>query len=120
VFDIIEGNWGIRDYAFASWRGAAMPPAKHGGVAAIGKAFPGPGPPRVQFFPAIFLEMLKMLDRCERCGANLALVGLRHRRIPRRYDAPPVTRPTVTETKRNAKDRTAAERMRRYRARERW
>ena len=90
-----------------------MPPAKHGGVAAIGKAFPGPGPPRVQFFPAIFLEMLKMLDRCERCGANLALVGLRHRRVPRRYDAPPVTRPTVTETKRNAKDRTAAERMRR-------
>src|SRR5262245_10143756 len=82
------------------------------------KSIPGPGPPRVQFFPAIFLEMLKMLDRCERCGANLALVGLRHRRVPRRYVAPPVTRPTVTETKRNAKDR--AERMRRYRAKERW
>jgi hypothetical protein len=36
-----------------------------------------------------------MLDRCERCGANLALVGLRHRRVPRRYDAPPVTRPPL-------------------------
>ena len=61
-----------------------------------------------------------MLDRCERCGANLALVGLQHRSVPRRYDAPPVTRPTVTETERNAKDRTAAERMRRYRTRRSW
>ena len=87
---------------------------------ADGKAFRSRGPPRAIFPCDFFLEMLKMLDRCERCGANLALVGLRHRRVPRRYDAPPVTRPTVTETKRNAKDRTAAERMRRYRARERW
>src|SRR5262249_26494285 len=53
-------------------------------------------------------------------GRTWALVGLRHRCALRRYDAPPVTRPTVTEIKRNAKDRTAAERMRRYRARERW
>jgi hypothetical protein len=84
------------------------------------KSIPVPGPPACNFSLRFFLEMLRMLDRCERCGANLTLVGLRHRCVLRRYDAPPVTRPTDTETKRNAKDRTAAERMRRYRARERW
>src|SRR5262249_49222966 len=29
---------------------------------------PGPGPPACNFSLRFFLEMLKMLDRCERCG----------------------------------------------------
>ena len=37
-----------------------------------------------------FLEMLKMLDRCERCGANLALVGRMHRRVTKMPE--PVTK----------------------------
>ena len=83
------------------------------------KSIPVPGPPRAIFPCNFFWRLLKMLDRCERCGAKVALVGLRHRCVPRRYGTPAVTRPTVTETKHNAKDRTAAERQRRCR-RERW
>src|SRR5215472_300228 len=53
---------------------------------------------------------------CERCGANLALVGLRHRCVER---------PTVTEVSRpvtksvTVKDRTATERQRRHREKKR-
>ena len=69
------------------------------------------------------------MERCEVCGANLQLVGLRHRCVAGRYGTHTVTpgavmaveRNAVTEPERNAKkDGTAAERMRRYRARERW
>src|SRR5262249_4027012 len=63
------------------------------------KSIPVPGPPRAIFPCNFFWRLLKMLDRCERCGANLALVGLGHGCVPRRYDAPPVTRlrrPSVT------------------------
>src|SRR5262249_22724658 len=80
----------------------------------------GPGPPHFE------ISLPDFFGDAENCWIVVSVVGrtwavgLRHRCAPRRYDAPPVTRPTVTEIKRNAKDRTAAERMRRYRARERW
>src|SRR5262245_65852387 len=41
------------------------------------KSIPVPGPPRAIFPCNFFWRLLKMLDRCERCGANRALVGVR-------------------------------------------
>ena len=60
-----------------------------------------------------------MLDRCERCGANLALVGRMHRCVTKVPE--PVTKNVTKKRGRPplGEPMTAAERQRRCR-RERW
>src|SRR5262249_41345907 len=91
----------------------------------------GPGAPCAQHKGLIFLGASKMLERCERCGKNLGLVGRVHRCEPAVTEIPVTKNEAVTkiqeieaEKRRRGRPRkadalTGAQRVARHRAKRR-